>query len=100
MTNIRRLAVSVLGAVWLAVPLVRSQELKVSEAKATVIQPLPIQAPRFQPRSAPEGLRQAVPVAAPALSAPDLSSYRGFQFGETLQAVAKQAGLDISAAKP
>ena len=99
MTNVRRLAVTVLGAVWLSAPLVRSQDLKVSEAKTTVIQPLPIQAPRLQPGQALDGLRQMVPVAAPALSALDLSSYRGFQFGETLPAVAKQAGLEISAAK-
>ncbi len=99
MTNIRRLAVSVLGAVWLAAPLVRSQDVKPSEAKATVIQPLPIQALEFQPGQAFDGLRQLVPVTAPALSAPDLSSYRGFQFGETLPAVAKHAGLEISAAK-
>jgi hypothetical protein len=38
----------------------------------------------------------SVPAAG---SAPDLSRYRGFQFGETLPAVAKQAGLDVSEAK-
>jgi len=33
------------------------------------------------------------------MGAPDLSRYRGFQFGETLPAVAKQAGLDVAEAK-
>ncbi len=33
------------------------------------------------------------------MGAPDLSRYRGFQFGEGLPAVAKQAGLDVSQAK-
>ena len=97
--NIRRLAVSVVGAMWFAAPSVWSQDLKASEAKTSLIQPLPIQSPRFHLGQAPDGFRQLVPVAAPALSAPDLSSYREFQFGETLPAVAKHAGLEISAAK-
>ena len=42
---------------------------------------------------------QVTRVSAPAMGAPDLSRYRGFQFGETLAAVAKQAGLDVSEAK-
>ena len=33
------------------------------------------------------------------MGAPGLSGYRGFQFGETLPAVAKQAGLELSEAK-
>jgi hypothetical protein len=99
MTNARRLIVSVLGAVLVAAPLIRSQDMKAPKAKAMVIQPLPIQAWGLQPRRGFDGSLQAVPVAAPAVGAPDLSRYRDFQFGETLAAVAKQAGLDPSAAK-
>lgn len=99
MTNIRKLAVSAFGALWLAAPLVWSQDLKMPEAKPAVIQPLPMQAPEFQPGYALDGVRPMVPLAAPALSTPDLSSYRGFQFGESLSAVAKRAGLEVSAAK-
>jgi len=90
MTNARRWIVSVLGAMLVAVPLIRSQDVKPSAAKVIKIQPLPIQA---------RGLLAAVPVSAPTSSAPDLSRYRSFQFGETLPAVAKQAGLALSDAK-
>ena len=99
MINARRLIVSVLGAVLVAAPLIRSQDVKPSEAKVIVIQPLPIQALGLQPRRVLDGLLQAVPVSAPAMGAPDLSRYRAFQFGETLPAVAKQAGLELSDVK-
>ena len=42
MINARRLIVSVLGAVLVAVPLIRSQDVKLSEAKVIVTQPLAI----------------------------------------------------------
>ena len=99
MRNTRRLVVSILGTVLLAVPLIGSQDVKTFKAEGGVIQPLPIQALGFLPRGAPDGSLQVVPVSAPAMGGPDLSRYRGFQFGETLPAVAKQAGLDVSQAK-
>jgi hypothetical protein len=99
MINARTVIVSVFGAVLVVVPLVRSQDVRPYEAKMIVIQPLPIQALGFLPRGAPAGLLQVVPVLAPAMGGRDLSRYRGFQFGETLPAVAKQAGLDVSQAK-
>ncbi len=99
MINARRLIVSVLGAVLAAVPLIRSQDVKPYEAKVIFIQPVPIQALEFQPLRALDGPLPAVPVSAPATSAPDLSRYRSFQFGETLTAVAKQAGVETSGAK-
>ena len=40
MTNARRLIVSVLGAMLVAAPLIRSQDVKPSEAKVIVTQPL------------------------------------------------------------
>jgi|SRR5208337_291258 len=99
MSNTRRLVVSVLATVLLAAPLIGWQDVKTFKAEGVVIQPLPIQALGFLPRGAPDGLLQVVPVSAPAMGGPDLSRYRGFQFGETLPAVAKQAGLDVSGAK-
>jgi len=73
--------------------------MKAPEAKVIVTKPLAIQELGLQPRRGFGGLLQLVPVSAPALGGPDLSRYRGFQFGETLPAVAKQAGLDVSQAK-
>jgi hypothetical protein len=99
MSNMRRLAVSVLGTVLLAAPLIGSQDMNAPEAKAVVTKPLAIQELGLQPRRGFGGLLQLVPVSAPALGGPDLSRYRGFQFGETLPAVAKQAGVDASQAK-
>jgi len=99
MINARTVIVSVFGAVLVAVPLVRSQDVRPYEAKMIVIQPLPIQVRGVQHRRALIGLLPAVPVSAPALGGPDLSRYRGFQFGETLPEVARQAGLDVSQAK-
>jgi len=99
MINARIVIVSAFGVVLAAVPLVRSQDVRPYEAKMIVIQPLPIQALGFLPRGAPDGLLEVVPVSEPAMSGPDLSRYRGFQFGETLPAAAKQAGLDVSQAK-
>jgi hypothetical protein len=99
MTNTRRLVVSVLGAVLVAAPLIRSQDVKPSEARVNVIQPLPIQEMGLQQRRVLDVWLQAVPVPAPAMGALDLSRYRNFQFGETLPALAKQAGLALSDAK-
>jgi hypothetical protein len=99
MSNMRRLVVSVLGTVLLAAPLIGSQNMNAPEAKVIVTKPLAIQELGLQPRRGFGGLLQLVPVSAAALVVPDLSRYRGFQFGERLPAVAKQAGLDVSQAK-
>ena len=99
MINARTVIVSVFGAVLVAVPLIRSEDVRPYVAKMIVIQPLPIQVRGLQPLRALIGLLPAVPVSAPATNAPDLSRYRSFQFGETLPAVAKQAGLALSDAK-
>ncbi len=99
MSTMRRLAVSVLGTVLLAAPLIGSQNMNVPESKVNVTKPLAIQELGLQPRRGFGGLLQLAPVSAPALGVPDLSRYRGFKFGETLPAVAKQAGLDVSQAK-
>ena len=99
MTNARRLVVSVLGAVLVAVPLIRSQDVKPYEAKVIVTQPLAILELGSQPRRILDGWLQAVPFSAPAMGALDLSRYRDFQFGQTLAALAKQAGLALTDAK-
>jgi hypothetical protein len=99
MINARRLVVSVLGAVLVAAPLIWSQDVKPSMAEVIIIQPLPIQALGLQSWRAFDGLLKTVPLSAPAMGASDLSRYRGFQFGETLPALAKQAGLELSDAK-
>ena len=99
MRNTHRLVVSILGTVLLAAPLIGSQDMKAPEAKVIVTKPLAIQELGLQPRRGFGGLLQLVPVSAAALGVPDLSRYRGFQFGERLPAVAKQAGLDVSQAK-
>jgi hypothetical protein len=99
MSNTRRLVFSVLGAMLLAAPLIGSEDAKTFKAEGVVIQALPMQALGFLPLGAPDDLLKLVPVSAPATGGPDLSSYRGFRFGETLPAVARQAGLDVSQAK-
>jgi hypothetical protein len=99
MRNTHRLVVSILGTVLLAAPLIGSQDMKAPEAKVIVTKPLAIQELGLQPRRGFGGLLQLVPVSAAAMGGPDLSRYRSFQFGETLPAVAKQAGLDVSQAK-
>ena len=99
MINAHRLVFSVLGAVLLAAPFVRPQDVEAPKARLILIQPLPIQALGLQSQRDLDGLVRAVPASAPAMGAPDLSSYRGFQFGETLPAVAKEVGLELSEAK-
>ena len=99
MINARRLVVSVLGAVLVAAPLMRSQDVKPSEARVIVTEPLAILDLGLQHRHFLDGWLQAVPVSVPAIGARDLSLYRNFQFGETLPALAKQAGLALSDAK-
>ena len=99
MINARRLIVSVLGATLVAVPLIRSQDVKPSEARVIAKEPLAILDLGLQHRRFFDGWLQAVPVSAPAMGARDLSRYRNFQFGEALPAVAKQAGLQLSDVK-
>ena len=79
MINARRLVVSVLGAVLVAAPLIRSQEVKLAEAKVNVAQPLAILELGSGPRRGFDRLLQAVPVSTPAMGVLDLSRYRGFR---------------------
>jgi hypothetical protein len=97
--NVRRVMVAVFGAVLVAAPLIRAQDVKLAAAKVIVAEPLTILVPGSQHRRILDGWLQAASVSAPAMGAPDLSRYRVFQFGETLPAVAKQAGLELSDVK-
>jgi hypothetical protein len=99
MIDTRRLVISALGAVLLAAPLICSQDAQRPEAKLMVTQPLALQVLELQPQRFADGWAPIMSVSAPAMSTPDLSRYRASHFGETLQAIAKQAGLDLSGVK-
>ena len=99
MINTRRLVISALGAVLLAAPLIRSQDAQRPEAKPIVSQPLTIQVLELQPQRFVDGWVPMMSVSAPATGSWDLSRYRNFQFGETLTALTKQAGLELSDVK-
>jgi hypothetical protein len=79
--------------------LILSEDVKPSEAKVRVTEPLAILDLAAEHRRFLDGWPQAVPVSAPAVGGRDLSRYRSFQFGETLTALAKQAGLALSDVK-
>ncbi len=99
MINARSFVISTLCAVLSAASLICAQDVKPSEARATLqrppaIQELELQAQRFLGFSL-----QADPVSAPLIYAQDLSRYREFQFGMNLLAVAKQADMNPSEAR-
>ena len=99
MISVRSIAISITWAVLVAAPLIRSQDVKPSEAKVIVTQRLAIQELGLQPRGVLGGWLQAVPVSAPAIEPQDLSRYREFQFGMDLAAVAKLVDMRPSEAK-
>ena len=99
MINSGKMVISVLGAVLVAASWILSEDVKPSAATVIVAQPLAILELGLQPQHTFRFLLPGYPLSTPAMGAPDLSRYRGFQFGETLPAVAKQAGLDLSGAK-
>jgi hypothetical protein len=99
MINARRLLVSVLGAVLMAVPLARSQDAPSPESKLIATQPPVIQVLGLEPQRLVNSWAPLIPISVPVVGGMDLSRYRNFQFGETLPALAKQAGLDLSEVK-
>ncbi len=99
MINARRLIVSVLVAMLVAAPLIRAQDVKPPVTKVIVAKPLAILELGAQHRHVLGDWMELAPVAAPGMGALDLSRYRNFQFGETLPALAKQAGLELSGVK-
>ena len=99
MINARRLLVSVLGAVLMAVPLARSQDAPSPESKLIATQPPVIQVLGLEPQRLVNSWAPLIPISVPVVGGMDLSRYRNFQFGETLPALAKQIGLDLSEVK-
>jgi len=99
MINTRSLSVSILGAVLLAAPFIRAQDVKPSEASAILRRPpmiqelelLPVRSYSFSPA---ENL-----FSVPSINTPDLARYREFQFGTSLPAVAKQINMRPSEAR-
>ncbi len=100
MTSARSLVASILGAVLSAAPLICAQEVKPSEVSVILPSRPVIQELGLRPQHPLNLLSLRVdPAWAPVIYAHDLSRYREFPFGTSLLAVAKQAGMEPSAAK-
>jgi hypothetical protein len=99
MISARSLTISISLAVLSAAPSICAREAKPSEVGVILPLPLVIRQLELQPQRSLDFLLQAVPVSAPLIHAQDLSSYREFQFGMSLLAVAKQVNLQPSEAK-
>ena len=99
MVNIRSLPVSILGAVLLTASFVCAQDVKPSEATAILQPPPALQELELLPLRSYGFAPAAYLVSVPSVDALDLSSYREFRFGTSLQAVAKQVNLRPSNAK-
>ncbi len=99
MINARRLVVSVLGAILVVVPLTYSQDVPSPESNLIATQPPVVQVLDLKPQRFVDNWVPLIPASAPAVAGMDLSRYRNFQFGETLPALAKQAGLELSEVK-
>jgi len=100
MTSARSFAISILGAVLASSSVLSAQQgVELSEASASVQRQPLIQELELQPhRSVGFSLRTDA-LSAPLIHAQDLSRYWEFQFGMNLPAIAKQAGLEESAAQ-
>ncbi len=94
-----RIIVFSISWVVLSASLVYSKNVNSTEARGIHPKPPALQELDLRPQR-PSGLwLQAVPVSAASIEAQDLSSYRAFQFGMGLAAVAKLAHVDSSEAK-
>ena len=97
MIRIRRTAISIFLAALAVAPFVSSKDVKLPEARLmdqplSMIQELPLQVRRFSGLAPTEA-------AAASVNLQDLSTYREFQFGMDLGAIAKLARLEASEAK-
>lgn len=100
MISIRSIAISIGWAVLSAAPLVCATDVKLTEARlmlqpSPLIQELPLQLQRFSGLV----LIEAASVSTALVNTQDLSRYREFQFGMSLPAIARELGLEPSAAK-
>jgi hypothetical protein len=97
MIRIRRTAISLFLAVLAVTPFVSSKDVKLPEAKLMVqprsmIKELPLQLQRHPGLAPPEA-------AAPSVNSQDLSTYREFQFGMPIGAIAKLTSMKASESK-
>jgi hypothetical protein len=97
MINTRSLAISISWVVLLAAPLIYAQGVKPSEER-TVLQPLPMTL-ELPSQRFPDFMLPPAQISAPLIPARDLSSYREFQLGMSLLAVATQADTKPSEAR-
>ncbi len=105
MTSARSFIISIFCAVLSAASLTCAQDVKPSEATATLQRPPAIQQLELQPQRLlgfsfqADPLSAPLPVVVPLINAQDLSRYRDFQLGTDVLAVAKQAALQASDAR-
>ena len=99
MIDTRSLSVSILGAVLLAAPFICAQDVKPSEASATLQRPSVIQELELLPVRSYSFSPAAYLVSVPSIDVLDLSSYREFQFGASLPVVAKHINMRPSEAR-
>jgi hypothetical protein len=99
MINTQHAVIAISLVLLSAAPWISAQDVKPTEARLiiqrrTSIQELPLQPRRILGVSLRPDL-----AATPSIITPDLSKYRGFQFGMNLPAVAKQAGMEPADAR-
>jgi hypothetical protein len=98
MISARGLAISIAWVV-LSGHLLYSQDVKPSETRVILRSETGIQELELQPQRLLRFSLGTDPLSARMVDAPDLSRYRGFQFGMNLLTLAKQADLQSSEAK-
>ena len=99
MINGRNLVISISFAVLSAATSMCAQYVKPAGPAAVLQRPAMIQELQFQPQRLLALTLQAESVSPPVINAPDLSGYRGFRFGMSLPAAAKQADVESSEAR-
>jgi hypothetical protein len=99
MINARSLVISISWVLLSAVPLIRAQDVKTSEAMVSLQRPVAIQELELQSQRLVSFVLQVDAVSVPSIQAKDLSRYREFQLGMNLLAVAKQADVQPSEAR-
>lgn len=98
MISTRSLAISIFCAL-LSAPLICAQELKPPQMTVIARRPEMIQELELHPQRFLGSLPLWAEHSAPLIDAQDLSTYREFQLGTNLLAVAKQAGMETADAR-
>ena len=99
MIRLRSIAISIFWAVLSAAALICAQDAKLTEARLIIPPTSSIQELPLQPQRVFGIPLQAAPVMAPSIDAQGLSTYREFEFGMDLAAIAKRAETNPSDAK-